>query len=142
MSSRIAVEQRRYAAGMVDTQGWQFEICGTSLLLSSRCNLNMKRFRLRITVKRWRQRLRKQVKKNPKLMDNVIWTSTGRLMFCRETNPQLKWVKLKQQEEWDIQFNRSGYFKLFSFKSIVHIFRTWFLNIIEDKSTRKYYGNN
>jgi len=27
MSRRIAVDQRRYAAGMADTQGWQFETC-------------------------------------------------------------------------------------------------------------------
>jgi len=30
MSRRIAVEQRRYAAGMVDNQGWQFETCWTT----------------------------------------------------------------------------------------------------------------
>jgi len=34
-SCRIAVEQRRYntnyAAGMADTQGWQFQTCWTSL---------------------------------------------------------------------------------------------------------------
>jgi len=27
ISRRIAVEQRRYAAGMADTQGWPFETC-------------------------------------------------------------------------------------------------------------------
>jgi len=27
MSRLKAVEQRRYAAGMADTQGWQFETC-------------------------------------------------------------------------------------------------------------------
>jgi len=31
MSRRIALEQRRYAAGMVDTLGWQFETFWTSL---------------------------------------------------------------------------------------------------------------
>jgi len=30
-SRRIAVEQRRYATGMVDTQDWQWETCWTSL---------------------------------------------------------------------------------------------------------------
>jgi len=27
MSSRIAAEQSKYAAGMADTQDWQFETC-------------------------------------------------------------------------------------------------------------------
>ena len=31
MSRRIALEQRRYAAGMVDTMGWQFATLWTSL---------------------------------------------------------------------------------------------------------------
>jgi len=31
MPRRIALEQRKYAAGMVDTLGWQFETFWTSL---------------------------------------------------------------------------------------------------------------
>ena len=30
MSRRIAIEQRKYAAGMAGTQGWQFETCWTT----------------------------------------------------------------------------------------------------------------
>jgi len=37
LSRRIAVEQRRCAAGVVDTQGWQFETCWTSLHKNWKC---------------------------------------------------------------------------------------------------------
>ena len=39
MSYRIAVEQRRYAAGMAGTPGWQFETCWTSLHKNWKCAL-------------------------------------------------------------------------------------------------------
>jgi len=32
MSRRVALEQKRYAAGIADTQGWQFEILLTPAL--------------------------------------------------------------------------------------------------------------
>jgi len=37
LSRRIAVEQRRYATEMADTQGWQFEACWTSLHKNWKC---------------------------------------------------------------------------------------------------------
>jgi len=37
MSRRIAVERIRYATGMADTQGWQFENCWTSLHKNIKC---------------------------------------------------------------------------------------------------------
>jgi len=43
MSRRLAIEQRMYAAGMADTQGWQFEICWTTQELRMRIKHARKR---------------------------------------------------------------------------------------------------
>ena len=40
MSRRTAVEQRRYAPGMADTQGWHFKSCWTSLQKNWKCALS------------------------------------------------------------------------------------------------------
>jgi len=64
MSRRIAVEQRRYAAGMADTEGWQFETCWTTQELRMRIAFSTVRKKTFIfyyvTVSLYEQLLRRQ----------------------------------------------------------------------------------
>ena len=64
MSRRIAVEQKRYAAGMADTEGWQFETCWTTQELRMRIafsTVHKKTFIFYyVTVSLYEQLLRRQ----------------------------------------------------------------------------------
>jgi len=61
MSRRIAIEQSRYAAGMADTEGWQFETCWTTQELRMRIVYARKRsFFYYMTVSLYEQLLRRQ----------------------------------------------------------------------------------
>ena len=70
------------------------------------------------------------------------WEDYGETKVLQRKGLSPKRKKLEQHEDWDIQSNRSGYCELFTFECSVHIFHTWFRNIMEYESNHKYWGYN